>query len=70
MLAVRRGQARMIATIGLIEAEPGQFDKAGYIFPTDSCVPFSTIRHPPLGVYLRGSYNQPISPSPRHRTHD
>ncbi|WP_230385305.1 hypothetical protein, partial [Pseudomonas monteilii] len=31
---------------------------------------FSTIRLPPLGVYLRDSYNQPISPLPRHRTHD
>ncbi len=55
---------------GLIEAEPRQFDKRGYIFPMESCQPFSTIRHPPLGVYLRDSYNQPISPSPRHRTHD
>ena len=60
----------MIAMNSLIEAEPGQFDKRGNIFPMDSAEPFSTIRHPPLGVYLRDSYNQPISPSPRHRTHD
>ncbi|QNL90062.1 Uncharacterized protein PPKH_4648 [Pseudomonas putida] len=55
---------------GLIEAESGQLVKTGYIFPTSFDQPFSTIRHPPLGVYLYDSYNQPISPSPRHRTHD
>lgn len=60
----------MIAMIGLIEAEPRRFETCSYIFPMETYTPFSTIRHPPLGVYLRGSYNQPISPSPRHRTDD